>query len=345
MSDPSDLDIERPDQLVGWLRSKGCITPDETPAVRVLQGGVSNRTVHVRRPNGTAWVLKQALPRLRVPTEWRCSPERVHREALAMRWMEHHLPPGAVPRFVFEDHHHHVIAMEAVPDPHDNWKGLLLQGRLDPRHVTGAARLMGLLHCEALRDSDSVRDAFADTTFFEILRLEPFYDFTSRRVPEAATALGALIRETRARRVALVHGDFSPKNLLIRDEATILIDHEVVHWGDPMFDAGFALAHLLSKAHHLPPYREVLGAAASLFWREYRTVAGSDLAGPEAEARAARHTLACLLARAAGRSQVDYLPEAGKARQRHVASRLLMASPTPGTIASVIESFLDGISG
>src|SRR5207253_6106542 len=121
-------------------------------------------------------------------------------------------------------------------------------------------------------------------------------------VPEAAAFLAPLVDETRARRETLVHGDYSPKNVLVRDDRLVLLDHEVVHFGDPAFDLGFSLAHLLSKAHHLADRRGDFTQAALLYWRAY---AGER----QLEPRAVRHTLACLLARVAGRSPLEYLNE------------------------------------
>jgi hypothetical protein len=74
----------------------------------VLGGVVSNRVVLVMRGNGEARVLKQALPKLRVVVDWFSGPERVHREAAALRWLtELHLP---VPALRFEDFDHHLLA-------------------------------------------------------------------------------------------------------------------------------------------------------------------------------------------------------------------------------------------
>jgi aminoglycoside phosphotransferase (APT) family kinase protein len=131
-----------------------------------------------------------------------------------------------------------------------------------------------------------------------------------------------------------VHGDYSPKNVLVHRDRLVLLDHEVIHFGDPGFDVGFALAHLLSKAHHVVAARDRLAEAAHLFWRSY--------ARPQGEARAARHTLGCALARVAGRSPVEYLGEAERARQR-AAVLALMADP-PTTVPAVIDAFLERVA-
>lgn len=334
----TELDIERPDQLVAWLRAARRIATDETPAVRVLHGGVSNRTVLVRRPNGEAWVLKQALERLRVPAQWTCSPERASREALGMRWLVTLAPSGTIPPLVFEDAGFHVVAMRAVPEPSANWKSLLLAGSIQADHVRQFGQLLGAIHRQSRMAARTLAAVFEDRSFFEVLRVEPFYEYTASQIPEAAGFLRALAALARQPGTALVHGDFSPKNILVHRDQLTLVDHEVVHWGDPMFDVGFAVAHLLSKAHALPAHREALGGATLLFWEHYRFATCDCLAATSEESRAVRHALGCLLARAAGRSQVEYLDAAAKQRQRNAVDQLIAQPPV--TVAALADNFL-----
>jgi len=335
------LDIEQPGALVAYLRATGRIAPDETPAVRVLAGGVSNRTVLVERANGDAWVVKQALAKLRVAVDWFSSPERIHREALGLRWLARLAPPGAITPLVFEDHGHHLLAMAAVPQPHENWKTMLLAGRLAPDHLDQFARLLGTVHRAGHDRRAEVEPVFADRGFFASLRLEPYYGYTAERVPAAAPFLARLIEETRAHRLTLVHGDYSPKNVLVHAGRFVLLDHEVIHWGDPAFDLGFGLTHLLSKAHHLPPHRPAFAAAAGRFWHVYRETLGDPPWAAGLEARAVRHTLGCLLARVAGRSPLEYLDDAARARQR-AAVLPLLADPPP-TVAVLADRFLANV--
>ena len=107
----------------------------------MLPGGVSSRTVLLRAPGGD-WVLKQALAKLRVPVPWFSDPRRVHREASALRWLEHLAPKGASPRFEFEDETAHVVCMAAVPQPHDNWKVLLMKGEVRPEYIDALAEII-----------------------------------------------------------------------------------------------------------------------------------------------------------------------------------------------------------
>src|SRR5262249_52446091 len=155
----------------------------------------------------------------------------------------------------FEDRDAHVIAMSAVATPHANFKTLLLTAPPDPALVGAFGALLGQIHATAREQTATLAPRFADTRFFEALRLEPYYAYASTQAQEATSFLNALIAETRLHRETLVHGDYSPKNVLIRDGQLVLLDFEVIHWGDPAFDVGFGLTHLLSKAHHRPALR------------------------------------------------------------------------------------------
>jgi aminoglycoside phosphotransferase (APT) family kinase protein len=335
------LDIEIPGELRRYLCETGRIDADERPAISVLAGGVSNRTVLVERAGGEAWVVKQALGKLRVAVDWFSPPERIHREALGLRWLARLAPPGTTTPLVFEDHEHHLLAMAAVPLPHENWKMLLLAGRLDPDHVAQFARLLGTIHRAGHERRAEVAPVFADRGYFESLRLEPYYGYAAEQVPEAAPFLHGLIEETLARRDTLVHGDYSPKNVLVHGGRLVLLDHEVIHFGDPGFDLGFGLTHLLSKAHHLPAHRAAFAAAANAHWRRYRETIGEVPWAADLEPRAARHTLGCLLARVAGRSPLEYLDAEERARQRAAVLRL-MAVPPPA-IDELVERFVAGL--
>jgi aminoglycoside phosphotransferase (APT) family kinase protein len=333
--DDATLDIEQHDQLIAYLRATNRIPTDEPPPrVRTLAGGVSNRTVLVKRATGESWVLKQALAKLRVKVDWFSDPARIHHEALGLRWLEKLAPPGTITPLVFEDAQQHLLAMQAVPQPHENWKTMLLAGHVDPDHVTQFARLLGQIHRDSARQRDGeLPGVFDDRSFFESLRVEPYYLYTGEQVPEARAFYRWLVRETRIRRTCLVHGDYSPKNILIRDGKLILLDHEVIHWGDGGFDVGFALAHLLSKAHHVAatPFR----AAALQFWDEYAATLGDAI-----DRSAAAHTLGCLLARVAGRSPLEYLSDEEKHRQRGVVLGLMNEHNVGVKLSDVIQEFV-----
>lgn len=331
------LDIERHEALLAYLRAAGHVGRLESPAFETLRGGVSSRTVLVERADGPDWVIKQSLARLRVEVDWYSDPARIHREALGIRWLNQLAPPSTVPALVFEDHEQHLIGMEAVPQPHCNWKTALLAGGLEVEHVRQFGQLLGTIHRRGSERRAEVARVFDDRSAFESLRIEPYYGYTASQVPASAPFLADLIASVRARRITLVHGDYSPKNVLIYDGRLVLLDHEVIHFGDPAFDLGFSLAHFLSKAHHLSARRVEFAAAAETYWRAYRERVGEALWAADIEEHAVRNTLGCLLARVAGRSTLEYLTPAERDRQRDVVLRLMRE--TPRFVSDLVSGF------
>jgi 5-methylthioribose kinase len=321
------LDIEQTHALIDYLRATGRIAMDEEVTVTILAGGVSNRTVQVDRSQGESWVLKQALEKLRVKEEWFSDPARIRRESLGLQWIGRLVPRDVVPGWVFEDPANHLLAMQAVPQPHENWKARLLNGFVEVEYAECFGRLLGTLHTESNRHRTELPQELHDRSFFESLRLEPYYRFSAKRNVSVATVLDQLIEESLSVQCSLVHGDYSPKNVLIREGRLVLLDHEVVHMGDPAFDLGFALTHFLSKARHRPQQRTLLRHAALQFWESYRQAAPAIAKLRDLEARAVLHTLACLLARVDGRSPLEYLTAEEQAAQREQALHGLLQPP------------------
>lgn len=320
MSATRAINIEDHDRLLRYLRDCQRIARDEAPICRTLAGGVSNRTVWVERSGQADWVIKQALNKLRVQVDWFSAPERIQREAAGLRSFANVIP-GHVPEFVFEDTENHILAMTAVPQPHDNWKALLLAGHIETAHARSFGRLLAKIH-NAAEQIPALADQFAERRFFEELRLEPYYGYAAARAPQAAAFLNRLIRDTRARRFALVHGDYSPKNALLHQRKLIILDYEVLHFGDPAFDIGFSLTHFLSKAHRLSAHRDAFLDMARQYWQSYLNELRPDLRAP-VQQFAVKHTLACLLARVAGRSPLEYLDGHERARQQRIVIALI----------------------
>lgn len=330
------VDIEDPSELLSWLRGQGHLDGESHPTISVLSGGVSNKTVFVRFADGRAWVLKQALPKLRVKDDWFSDVRRIGNEAKGLRWLEKLAPPGTTTPLVFESPPENLLAMQAVAEPHANLKSVLMNGKCPRESVLNFAEQMGRLlgTIQANSHRDDVRDAFADCSFFESLRLDPYYAISATRVPESAEFYAELIGETRSTRSTLVHGDFSPKNILIHNATLILLDHEVIHFGDGAFDVGFALTHLLSKSLHVAQRRIDYRDAALAFWRTYRTHERSA-----DELRCVRHTIGCLLARVAGKSPLEYLLNEERTTQQRRALAMMRSLPT--SVEELIHGFTE----
>jgi 5-methylthioribose kinase len=337
------IDIEDFPQLLAYLRETSRIGATEIPSIRKLSGGVSNKTLLLVRPAGGSWVIKQALPKLRVESDWFSDPARIQVEANGLRYLPQVTPNGSTVVLLFEDTAEHLLAMEAVPEPHQNWKERLLSGEIDQQYFEQFAKLLGSIHRESSRSRQELKSIFASKQFFKTLRLEPYYEHSATVAEPAATFLEELMEWTLSRSDTLVHGDFSPKNVLLENKRLILLDHEVLHFGDPAFDIGFSLTHFLSKALHLPPKRLALLQAAQFYWRIYRAEVDDMAWVAHLDFRAAQHTLASLLARVCGRSPLEYLNKEERRIQRQIV--LEMIEEGPRTVEQVITKFGEKIAG
>ena len=335
------MDIENHDELIQYLADYGHLQERQIKHIQPLSGGVSNRTMLVGFGDASAWVIKQALEKLRVTSDWFSDPIRIHREAAGIRTLQRLTPTDTIPAFIFEDQQQHLLAMTAVPQPHENWKTLLLQGDINLDYVRQFGQVLASIHRNAYQERDTLALDFADSSFFESLRLEPYYAYSAEQTPTLAPFLTQLIAATKNTQITLVHGDYSPKNVLIYQDQVVLLDHEVIHWGDPAFDIGFSLTHLLSKAHHLSVYRTQFTQAAHTYWQTYADGVHDMPWRSETEQRAIQHTLACLLARVVGRSPLEYLTPTEKQRQRQVVLEYVESLHTIMTIPDLIDLFID----
>jgi aminoglycoside phosphotransferase (APT) family kinase protein len=210
---------------------------------------------------------------------------------------------------------------------------MLLNGDLSEADVMQFGQILGSIHAKSHAAVNDLDPEFADQRYFESLRLEPYYEYTAARIPASARFIGRLLAETRQVRVALVHGDYSPKNVLVTPGGMLLLDHEVSHIGDPAFDVGFGLTHLLSKGNHLRNRLDAFASAAARFWHTYQVTSLAAQWTSGLEKRSISHTLACLLARVGGRSPLEYLDERARTDQAKVVLHLM--SETPDGLCSI----------
>jgi 5-methylthioribose kinase len=310
-----------------YLASRGLTGSGDRLSIRELGGGVSNIVLLIEWTNGPGrrWVAKQSLGKLHVKDEWRSDRSRVFREAEAIGAL-HTLLGDSVPELIRIDRENYLFLMTAAPAGSAAWKHSLLRGDASPAVAGEAGRLLARI-ITAAPAGGTLQRRFEDRTVFEQLRIDPYYRTTATRNPDVAGELGELIADSWEIRTALVHGDYSPKNMLVRGDHITLIDFEVVHWGDPAFDSGFLLNHLLLKALHQPQFRHLYMKAAREFWKTLATGLG-PAAGSDFERMTTRHLGALMLARIDGKSPVEYIQDEGtKERVRRLAKRILLHRP------------------
>jgi aminoglycoside phosphotransferase (APT) family kinase protein len=289
------------------LRHRGLIS-EEAAVATELAGGVSCVVIAVEQ-HGRSIVVKQSLERLRVADAWFAPRERTLTEGAALA-TAHRLTPESVPRLLDIDEENLIVAMERAPTGWLDWKTVILGGDVHPEVGARLGRVLGDWHRATLGSTVSGPDAVSAAQAFEQLRIDPFHRTVVARAPELAHPILEVVDRMSATRVCLVHGDFSPKNVLVAADGSgaWVIDFEVAHTGDPSFDLAFMVCHLALKSVHRPELRADLTDAIRGFVAGHVETSGR-LVDPQ-DAYLASQVACLLLARVRGKSPAGYLTPA-----------------------------------
>ena len=329
-----------PDAVVSFLRDAGLVPSGEVPRFTALTGGVASDIWKVEAGD-RSFAVKRALQKLRVARDWQVP---VTRNVSEVDWLRAaaKIVPHAVPQVLAHDAAIGAFAMAYLdPSHHPVWKAELAAGRADPALAARVGDTVAAIHA-ATAHSVSLATQFANDALFHAIRLEPYLEATASAHPDIADALMRLSRETLATKVALVHGDVSPKNILVGPNGPVFLDAECAWYGDPAFDLAFCLNHLLLKCLWTPRARAAFLTCFDALAAAYLTRVNWEPVA-ELERRAARLLPALFLARVDGKSPVEYITdENDKARVRRVAVPLI-ASP-PSRLADVRDAWAKAFS-
>jgi aminoglycoside phosphotransferase (APT) family kinase protein len=329
---------EAPEWLVASLRRMRIVGAHILPRATPLAGGVSSDIFRVELAEATICV-KRALPKLKVAADWRVPPERNRNE---VEWMKAAgaVVASAVPKILAEDAAGGAFAMSYLPpDIYPNWKERLRDGEIDLSVAAAVGDALGRIHAATARDS-AVAARFANDAIFDAIRLEPYLVATGRAHRDLSDRFAALVDTTRANKWALVHGDFSPKNILLGPQGPVILDAECATFGDPAFDVAFVQNHLLLKGAWQPQWRQRYVDAFIALQNAYAAHVSWEPAAALA-ARTAALLPGLMLARIDGKSPVEYLAsDAAKQEVRRFARALMTAAvKEPSMIA---ERWLTG---
>jgi fructosamine-3-kinase len=302
------------DELVRCVeRLLGVEHAEFTPMV----AGVSSQLWRVDIGEKT-YCVKRALPRLNVAQEWIVP---VRRNAEEVRWLRFaaSVVPGQVPEVIAHDAAMNIAVLSWFdPARWTNWKVQLMQGLVRPAVGTEMGQLLAAIHRRSAQDSTLVA-AFDNMDLLTALRLEPFFIAAARDNPNVEHRLLEAVDSMKRHRTALIHGDVSPKNILIHiTRPPVLLDAECACWADPAFDVAFLVAHLLLKASHVSRYRDWFYETIRRLMQAY------EVAAPEpVSQRLLLLVPALALARVDGKSPAEYLSDKVRTKVRNTALRLL----------------------
>jgi tRNA A-37 threonylcarbamoyl transferase component Bud32 len=304
------------------LERMGLIEAGETPSMKPLAGGVSSDIVRADLAQGPV-CIKRALAKLKVDADWQVPVERNRWE---LEWLKTAagIVPQAVPRIIAEDTESGMFVMEFLDtQSHTEWKDQLSNGIIETNTAAEVGRRIGAIH-NATSDRADIAKNFSTDHIFIPIRIDPYLNATALKHPECAEQLRALAHTTAITKRVLVHGDVSPKNILVGPNGPVFIDAECAWYGDPAFDLAFCLNHLLLKCvwrprwtdNYLTCFDALLEAYLGLVeWEEPAAL----------ELRAAHLLPGLFLGRVDGKSPVEYITnDEERERVRRTAVTLLL---------------------
>jgi len=325
--DPASEGGEVYREIHGALERMALVSADQPVRLVPLAGGVSSDIWRVEAP-GTTFCVKRALSRLKVAADWRVPVGRNRYEVAWFR-VAGQIVPSAVPAILGDDPEAGAFAMAWLPpDRYPVWKALLRDGTVDVATAASVGDVLGRIHA-ATADRPDIARAFATDDLFHAIRLEPYLEATARVHVDLADRLAALVARTASTRRVLVHGDFSPKNLLVGPEGPVVLDAECAWFGDPAFDLAFVLNHLLLKGIWRPAARNryldayaalVAGYQPHVAWEPWRDMEG----------RTAALLPGLLLARIDGKSPAEYVTDDRDRHPVRAFARAHLATPVTG---------------
>ncbi|NBS07895.1 MAG: aminoglycoside phosphotransferase family protein [Betaproteobacteria bacterium] len=311
--------------VLAALHKLGLGRGQSVQAMVQLTGGVSSDIWRIDFADHSI-CAKRALSQLKVAAHWEAP---LSRNAYEYAWYQVVGPLFGqhVPTMLGRDEDSGLFFMSYLePEKHPVWKSLLLKGHIEPEFAQSVGACLGQMHRHSAAHPELAEKFKSDVEFFS-LRLEPYLLATAQQHPTLASQLQSICEQTAQTRLALVHGDISPKNILCGPNGPVFLDAECAWYGDPAFDLAFCLNHLLLKAVWMPQHASVLAQSYQQMVSAYMPAVNWENASVF-EKRTAQLLPALLLARVDGKSPVEYLTApAQRAVVRHAAMQGLQSSP------------------
>jgi 5-methylthioribose kinase len=304
------------DTVIPYLTGRRIINEDGQ--VETFSGGVSSVVLGVRNRE-VDLVVKQALPQLRTEIEWKADRRRSMTEARAIEILKT-VTPDNVPQLIDVDREIFALTMERVSRDYLVWKEELLVGNIVPEIGAELGVVLASWHNFAFGRRE-LSSQFQESELFEQLRVWPFYRTIQLKNPPLTAKIREMIEQITKEKTTLVHGDFSPKNIMVAaNKVPIVLDFEVMNVGNPVFDLAFMLAQLVCKQIRTDSPDEVIAFrdTAIKFLTAY-----SDRSNLAVASNLGDHVALIALARVDGVSPVNYLNDSKQEELRMKAKQVL----------------------
>ncbi len=329
-----------PSEIAAALRAMDLLAPGDVPRLTLLSDKGDARVMRADLGWGTVCV-KHAAAAPGAPG----SAMLIERVDAEVRWLKlaQSTVPGCTPTVLGSLPSGGWLALEYLDTTeYPPWQRRLANGQVEPWVAAELGHLLGRLHA-ATAQSAAVAQHLTQRTVFHAMRVAPAFGRIAAASPDCAWALHRIEAGISTTRVALVHGDLTPENVLAGPRGPVLVDADCAHYGDPAVDVATLLAALWVRMATHCRLRAEYTACWDAFHRSYAAHVTWEM--PErAGARAAA------LIPALGLAALESAPFAGfddacsgRPSALDVARSLLLAPPAG--LDALRDAWLDALAG
>ena len=310
-----------PKALTQFLQRENLVGAKGEWRAEPLTGGVSSDIWKIITTD-RVFCIKSALAKLRTKQDWYAP---VSRNGTEVDWFltVAEIVPQAVPDILAYDKKAGIFAMDFLaPEQYPIWKAELASGQIDVNFARHVGELLSSIHAQTF-DQDDIAQRFDTQKQFSDLRLSPYLWQLASVYPALQSPIEDIVTMLAGNNKAMIHGDISPKNILSGPDGPIFLDAETACYGDPAFDLGFCLNHLLLKMVWVPQDRTALLDSFYALKNSYLDGVSWENS-KQLDQRTARLLPALLLARIDGKSPVEYITDTGEKNKIRQLTRPLL---------------------
>ena len=284
-----------------WLDT---INQEKIVQYKKLAGGVSSEVYHVRT-NKNNYCIKRSLKRLLVKKKWIANTNRIKFEYLWLKHCQNILKRNIPNTYEFNDKKKYIVMEYLKTSQYKTLKQLFFKRIININTIKLISKHLYKIHSKSSNYRTKKTFEGNYKNFYD-LRLDPYFNEVGRVYPKYKEYIKKINENYIKNSSTLVHGDFSPKNILVDKNKIIYLDAECCNFGDPVFDLVFFTNHLLIKSIFLRDKSQEFIKLYLSFYKEYLSNLSTKNFNSYID-RIIKMTPIMLLSRIDGKSPVEYI--------------------------------------
>ena len=284
-----------------WLDT---INQEKIIQYKKLTGGVSSEVYHVRT-NKNNYCIKRSLKRLLVKKKWIANTNRIKFEYLWLKHCQNILKRNIPNTYEFNDKKKYIVMEYLKTSQYKTLKQLYFKRIININTIKLISKHLYKIHSNSSNYKTKKTFEGNYKNFYD-LRLDPYFNEVGRVYPKYKEYIKKINENYIKNSSTLVHGDFSPKNILVDKNKIIYLDAECCNFGDPVFDLVFFTNHLLIKSIYFKDKSQEFIKLYVSFYKEYLSNLSTKNFNSYID-RIIKMTPIMLLSRIDGKSPVEYI--------------------------------------